>query len=105
MRVNSILNIGLGIESAVDIAYYLNKVPSFTYTATQGVNRLHFVYLFNDNDDVVMKRNGVEIFTIYGREQITNFDILLGNEDTITIEPIDTSEGKTHSMRIKYFVK
>lgn len=104
-KIKDILAYGFGIEPKFIDTYYLNKTSSFNYTETVGGKHLHFVYLFNDNDDVVMKRNGVEIFTIYGGEQITNFDILLKANDNITIEPVDTNAGTSHSMRIKYFVK
>lgn len=73
---------------------YQNGVSEFTYAASSK-EKIHFNYLINDGEDAQIKVNDNTIFTLYGGENLTDFEVELNSGDVITI--VDGT------YRIKYF--
>ena len=75
---------------------YMNNVNNFSYQAFNP-ETVHFAWLFNDGEELTVKRNNETIFTVKEGEAFSDLEFELDTDDVLTIT------GNNASMRIKYW--
>ena len=93
----------LGVSKGCTVEYK-NKVNELTIASTGTAKTIHFSYLLNDSCDIDIKVGSNTILTIYSGEQLSDFEIEVPANQSLTIVKSSTATAEdTVNIRCKYY--